>query len=123
MMTITSTYDHRVIQGAESGSFLRAIDGLLAGAGDFYPDVFSSLAADFAKAPPIEGPGRLPQRPACGRSRATSTNDLKAVAAAVALVRAYRSLRAPGGQARSAGQPAARRPGAGPGAAGPDARR
>ncbi|HET9539479.1 MAG TPA: 2-oxo acid dehydrogenase subunit E2, partial [Candidatus Limnocylindria bacterium] len=51
VMTITSTYDHRVIQGAESGSFLRQIDGLLAGAGDFYPDVFSSLAADFAKAP------------------------------------------------------------------------
>ena len=57
VMTITSTYDHRVIQGAESGGFLRQIDGLLGGAGDFYADVFSSLAADFAKAPPIEAAG------------------------------------------------------------------
>ena len=57
VMTITSTYDHRVIQGAESGGFLRQIDGLLGGAGGFYPDVFSSLAADFAKAPPIEAAG------------------------------------------------------------------
>ena len=92
VMTITSTYDHRVIQGAESGGFLRQIDGLLAGAGDFYPDVFSSLAADFAKAPPIEAAGEpavtLRLRPLA----ATSTNDLKAVAAAVALVRAYRSF-------------------------------
>jgi len=54
VMTITSTYDHRVIQGAESGGFLRQVDAFLAGGGDFYPDLFSSLAADFAKAPPIE---------------------------------------------------------------------
>ena len=31
VMTMTSTYDHRVIQGAESGSFLRSIEQLLAG--------------------------------------------------------------------------------------------
>src|SRR5207247_6955565 len=31
VMTITSTYDHRVIQGAESGMFLRGLDGLLQG--------------------------------------------------------------------------------------------
>ncbi|HEX5579379.1 MAG TPA: multifunctional oxoglutarate decarboxylase/oxoglutarate dehydrogenase thiamine pyrophosphate-binding subunit/dihydrolipoyllysine-residue succinyltransferase subunit, partial [Candidatus Limnocylindria bacterium] len=92
VMTITSTYDHRVIQGAESGSFLRQVDGLLGGAGDFYPDVFSSLAADFAKAPPIEAAG-APAAVAGPRPlAATSANDLKAVAAAVALVRAYRSF-------------------------------
>ena len=92
MITITSTYDHRVIQGAESGSFLRSIDGLLAGAGDFYPDVFSSLAADFAKAPPIEGAGEAAATTGVRPLAPTSTNDLKAVAAAVALVRAYRSF-------------------------------
>ena len=31
VMTMTSTYDHRVIQGAESGSFLRLVDQLLQG--------------------------------------------------------------------------------------------
>ena len=92
VMTITSTYDHRVIQGAESGSFLRQIDGLLAGAGDFYPDVFSSLAADFAKAPRIEAAGEPVATAGVRPLAATSTNDLKAVAAAVALVRAYRSF-------------------------------
>ena len=31
IMTMTSTYDHRVIQGAESGSFLRLVDQMLQG--------------------------------------------------------------------------------------------
>ena len=31
VMTVTSTYDHRVIQGAESGSFLATVDALLQG--------------------------------------------------------------------------------------------
>ena len=91
VMTITSTYDHRIIQGGESGAFLRQVDGFLAGAGDFYPDVFSALAADYAKAPPIGEAGE----PAAAGVRplaATSAGDLKAVAAAVALVRAYRSF-------------------------------
>jgi len=43
VMTMTSTYDHRVIQGAESGEFLRRIDELLAGADGFYESVFESL--------------------------------------------------------------------------------
>ena len=34
--TLTSTYDHRVIQGADSGRFLRTIDELLQGGHDFY---------------------------------------------------------------------------------------
>ena len=36
VMTTTSTYDHRVIQGAESGSFLRRIEELLQGEDEFY---------------------------------------------------------------------------------------
>jgi len=43
IMTITSTYDHRVIQGAESGAFLAYIAELLQGKEDFYSRVFEDL--------------------------------------------------------------------------------
>jgi 2-oxoglutarate decarboxylase len=43
IMTLTSTYDHRIIQGAESGEFLRRVHQLLLGEDRFYDDVFSSL--------------------------------------------------------------------------------
>ena len=43
IMTLTSTYDHRIIQGAESGEFLKRVHGLLLGDDNFYDDVFSSL--------------------------------------------------------------------------------
>jgi 2-oxoglutarate dehydrogenase E1 component len=43
ILTLTSTYDHRVIQGAQSGEFLRRMHSLLLGADDFYGDIFRSL--------------------------------------------------------------------------------
>ncbi|MFD2090524.1 multifunctional oxoglutarate decarboxylase/oxoglutarate dehydrogenase thiamine pyrophosphate-binding subunit/dihydrolipoyllysine-residue succinyltransferase subunit [Blastococcus deserti] len=43
IITLTSTYDHRIIQGAESGDFLRRLHGLLLGEDGFYDDVFHSL--------------------------------------------------------------------------------
>ncbi|MEU2183512.1 multifunctional oxoglutarate decarboxylase/oxoglutarate dehydrogenase thiamine pyrophosphate-binding subunit/dihydrolipoyllysine-residue succinyltransferase subunit [Streptomyces thermolilacinus] len=43
VMTLTSTYDHRVIQGAASGEFLRIVSNLLLGEDGFYDDVFKSL--------------------------------------------------------------------------------
>ena len=43
VVTLTSTYDHRIIQGAESGLFLQRVHELLLGEHDFYDDVFSSL--------------------------------------------------------------------------------
>jgi multifunctional 2-oxoglutarate metabolism enzyme len=43
VMTITSTYDHRVIQGAESGEFLAYVSGLLVGRHQFYENVFRDL--------------------------------------------------------------------------------
>ncbi len=43
IMTMTSTYDHRVIQGAESGSFLRVVDQMLQGEGGFYEGVAAAL--------------------------------------------------------------------------------
>ena len=46
VMTMTSTYDHRVIQGAESGSFLRRIEQLLAGEDDFYENVATALGIE-----------------------------------------------------------------------------
>jgi len=42
-VTITSTYDHRIIQGAQSGDFLRILHSLLLGEDRFYDDVFQSL--------------------------------------------------------------------------------
>jgi len=42
-MTITSTYDHRIIQGAQSGDFLRRVHHLLIGGDGFYDDVFRAL--------------------------------------------------------------------------------
>ena len=42
-ITLTSTYDHRVIQGAQSGEFLRRMHQLLLGEDGFYDEVFKSL--------------------------------------------------------------------------------
>ncbi|MGO4423546.1 2-oxo acid dehydrogenase subunit E2, partial [Streptomyces sp. MCAF7] len=43
VMTLTSTYDHRVIQGAASGEFLRIMSQLLLGENDFYDEIFKAL--------------------------------------------------------------------------------
>jgi len=43
VMTITSTYDHRIIQGAESGLFLSRIEELLKGEDGFYERIFADL--------------------------------------------------------------------------------
>ncbi|MQS06286.1 multifunctional oxoglutarate decarboxylase/oxoglutarate dehydrogenase thiamine pyrophosphate-binding subunit/dihydrolipoyllysine-residue succinyltransferase subunit, partial [Streptomyces alkaliphilus] len=43
VMTLTSTYDHRVIQGAASGEFLRVMSNLLLGEDEFYDRIFEAL--------------------------------------------------------------------------------
>ncbi|MEV6735536.1 multifunctional oxoglutarate decarboxylase/oxoglutarate dehydrogenase thiamine pyrophosphate-binding subunit/dihydrolipoyllysine-residue succinyltransferase subunit [Streptomyces sp. NPDC051104] len=43
VMTLTSTYDHRVIQGAASGEFLRQVSNLLLGENRFYDEIFEAL--------------------------------------------------------------------------------
>ncbi|MSY68251.1 MAG: multifunctional oxoglutarate decarboxylase/oxoglutarate dehydrogenase thiamine pyrophosphate-binding subunit/dihydrolipoyllysine-residue succinyltransferase subunit, partial [Actinobacteria bacterium] len=57
VITLTSTYDHRVIQGAQSGDFLKRINEYLLGADNFYDEIFTALripyepirwASDFA---------------------------------------------------------------------------
>ncbi|MDQ3633834.1 MAG: multifunctional oxoglutarate decarboxylase/oxoglutarate dehydrogenase thiamine pyrophosphate-binding subunit/dihydrolipoyllysine-residue succinyltransferase subunit [Acidobacteriota bacterium] len=50
IMTITSTYDHRVIQGAESGLFLNKIHEYLVGDHRFYDEIFESLEITY---PPL----------------------------------------------------------------------
>jgi 2-oxoglutarate dehydrogenase E1 component len=90
VMTITSTYDHRVIQGAESGEFLRTLDNFLQGEDRFYDEIFASLGLNLSTA-------STPPAPPAGRpSRAwapviESQADLYHVAAAMALVKAHRT--------------------------------
>ncbi|CAN5680602.1 multifunctional oxoglutarate decarboxylase/oxoglutarate dehydrogenase thiamine pyrophosphate-binding subunit/dihydrolipoyllysine-residue succinyltransferase subunit [soil metagenome] len=50
VITITSTYDHRVIQGAESGQFLNEMHELLLGADRFYDEIFASLRVPYEPA-------------------------------------------------------------------------
>jgi len=90
LMTITSTYDHRIIQGAESGLFLRRLDGLLQGDDDFYGTVFESLhvsGSGMRDAGSV--PATAPTHPA---SRIPYPDELKHVAAAMALVKAIRNF-------------------------------
>ncbi len=86
VMTVTSTYDHRIIQGAESGAFLGIVDRLLQGEEGFYDQVARSLGVT-AGAPV----GAL--RQSSRRSASTepvAPEMLYHVAAAMALVKAFR---------------------------------
>jgi 2-oxoglutarate decarboxylase len=47
VMTLTSTYDHRIIQGAESGAFLARVHELLLGKDGFYEAIFADLGIPF----------------------------------------------------------------------------
>ena len=47
VVTVTSTYDHRIIQGAESGLFLKRVEELLLGADEFYDEIFMSLGVPY----------------------------------------------------------------------------
>jgi 2-oxoglutarate dehydrogenase E1 component len=90
VMTITSTYDHRVIQGADSGEFLGRIEALLAGADRFYADVFESLGlaapvADEVSVPLLER--ALPASAVPEHERVL----LLAVQGATSLVQAHRT--------------------------------
>jgi 2-oxoglutarate decarboxylase len=47
VVTLTSTYDHRIIQGAESGMFLKKVHELLLGEDNFYDDIFHAMAVPY----------------------------------------------------------------------------
>jgi 2-oxoglutarate dehydrogenase E1 component len=91
VMTMTSTYDHRVIQGAESGAFLRRIDQLLQGEDGFYETVFQAMGA----AAPVDVPSVTAAEPvpAAAPPATAPVADaalLQAVQAATSLVKAHR---------------------------------
>ena len=48
VMSITCTYDHRIIQGAESGLFLGTLQSLLDGEQNFYEEIFEALHVPYA---------------------------------------------------------------------------
>ncbi|HTK42841.1 MAG TPA: multifunctional oxoglutarate decarboxylase/oxoglutarate dehydrogenase thiamine pyrophosphate-binding subunit/dihydrolipoyllysine-residue succinyltransferase subunit [Gemmatimonadales bacterium] len=86
VMTATSTYDHRVIQGAESGAFLATLDHLLQGEEHFYETVAESLqlaAVSYQLAPAAT---QLPKTPDI-----VAPEMLYHVAAGMALVKAFRT--------------------------------
>jgi 2-oxoglutarate dehydrogenase E1 component len=97
VMTMTSTYDHRIIQGAESGSFLRRIDQLLQGEDEFYESVAESLGIApnvvtkaypaSTSAPPL--PAGAAAAPVVAAQ--PDTELLQAVQAATSLLKAYRT--------------------------------
>jgi len=93
IITITSTYDHRIIQGAESGMFLRTLDSLLQGEERFYDLVTESLARPGARSTEQSAPAPTPTPTAPSSVLpAPGLDDLKYVAAAYALVRAHRNF-------------------------------
>ncbi len=47
VMTVTSTYDHRIIQGAESGEFLQYFHRLILGEEEFYEEIFRDVGVPF----------------------------------------------------------------------------
>ena len=50
VVVLTSTYDHRIVQGAESGVFLSRVHELLVGEHDFYDEVFAALGVPYEPA-------------------------------------------------------------------------
>ena len=99
VMTLTSTYDHRVIQGAESGAFLRRVEQLLQGEDGFYEAVAADLGIDAGRRSPPPTPPRPRRRrsaPPARRRTAAGPGEvdeelLQAVQAATSLLKAYRT--------------------------------
>jgi 2-oxoglutarate dehydrogenase E1 component len=100
VMTMTSTYDHRVIQGAESGSFLRRIEELLQGEDDFYESVATDLGLEpsvVTSAHPAAASGSpaaaaaAPPADAVAPMAKPGTELLQAVQAATSLLKGYRT--------------------------------
>src|SRR5947209_1010959 len=91
-MTMTSTYDHRVIQGAESGRFLGLVESYLDGEHEFYETVFASLGVELAPppAPPAPAGARVAAAPEPAEAPASEAL-LQAVQAATALLKAFRT--------------------------------
>jgi 2-oxoglutarate decarboxylase len=100
VMTMTSTYDHRVIQGAESGRFLGRVEEYLQGELGFYDGVFASLGVELGPAPAVPAPAAAAAaatatveetRRGAGPRGAADEELLQAVQSATALLKAFRT--------------------------------
>jgi 2-oxoglutarate dehydrogenase E1 component len=78
IITLTSTYDHRIIQGAQSGEFLKVVHQLLLGENGFYDQIFTSL--------------RIPYEPVrwVRDVAVTSEGQIDKTARVIELIHAYR---------------------------------
>lgn len=95
VMTMTSTYDHRIIQGAESGQFLALIESYLQGEHGFYEDVFGALNAQLGSGPVPPAPVAAATAAAKIQSQPPAKTEpdqelLFAVQAATSLLKAHR---------------------------------
>ncbi|MGH9478728.1 MAG: multifunctional oxoglutarate decarboxylase/oxoglutarate dehydrogenase thiamine pyrophosphate-binding subunit/dihydrolipoyllysine-residue succinyltransferase subunit, partial [Terriglobales bacterium] len=87
-ITLSCTYDHRVVQGAESGAFLARLDALLQGADAFYETIYRDLQLTASLIAALPAPAAAGPAPA-----SVSPNELDTVrkqAAVFQLVHAYR---------------------------------
>ncbi|WP_309233570.1 multifunctional oxoglutarate decarboxylase/oxoglutarate dehydrogenase thiamine pyrophosphate-binding subunit/dihydrolipoyllysine-residue succinyltransferase subunit [Conexibacter sp. W3-3-2] len=95
VMSMTSTYDHRIIQGAESGQFLKTVEEYLQGEHGFYEKVFSDLGATAGPAIPLPEPtaALAPAAAAAPSAVAAAPSEelLQAVQAATSLLKAHRT--------------------------------
>ena len=98
VMTMTSTYDHRIIQGAESGRFLARIESYLQGEESFYERVFGDLGVALPGLPPPPAPAAAAAAAAAAPSPASGTAAappdeelLQAVQAGTSLLKAHRT--------------------------------
>jgi 2-oxoglutarate dehydrogenase E1 component len=95
VMTMTSTYDHRIIQGAESGRFLQLVEAYLQGNEGFYEGVFADLGVQLPELPPppARAAAAASTPPAYTERRSLMPDEelMQAVQAATSLLKAHRT--------------------------------
>ncbi len=91
VMTMTSTYDHRIIQGAESGRFLQRIETYLQGEDGFYERVFADLGVGAAPELPVAPAPSQAAPVAAPPAAAPDEEMLQAMQAATSLLKAHRT--------------------------------
>jgi 2-oxoglutarate decarboxylase len=85
VLTVTCTYDHRVVQGAESGAFLGRLQELLQGEDGFYDQLFADIGVPYH--PVLWEPARHSAMPSFA---GVGTQELARQAAVLQLINAYR---------------------------------
>ena len=102
VMSMTSTYDHRVIQGAESGRFLKAVEERLQGEHGLYEQIFGELGVALGPPPAPPAPPQPVAAPSAARELAPPPGPsvegvalealMQAIQAAASLVKAHRTF-------------------------------